>query len=175
MRFWHIVAWIKQIIFCRCIFKHIFWKYTLHWRHNDHDGISNHQPHGCLLNRLFRRRSKKILKLHVTGLCVGIHQDRWIPRTKGQLRRKCFHVINSSWKLYILMQIALDFVYNSPVGDKSIGSDNRTDLCDRNPPSLIPSYHKGLFMWMLIFFCFMQIKLLNKQELPVICDPIMLR
>ena len=29
----------------------------LHWRHNDHDGVSNHQPHGCLLNRLFRCRS----------------------------------------------------------------------------------------------------------------------
>ena len=32
---------------------------------------SNHQPHGCLLNRLFRRRSKKKSKLPVTGLCVG--------------------------------------------------------------------------------------------------------
>ena len=32
---------------------------SLHWCHNDHDGVSNHQPHGCLLNRLFRRRSKK--------------------------------------------------------------------------------------------------------------------
>ena len=37
---------------------------TLHWRHNDHDGVSNHQPHGCLLNRLFRRRSKKTSKRH---------------------------------------------------------------------------------------------------------------
>ena len=44
---------------------------TLHWRHNDHDGVSNHQSHGCLLNRLFRRRSKKTSKLRVTGLCVG--------------------------------------------------------------------------------------------------------
>ena len=44
---------------------------TLHWRHNDHDGVSNHQPHGCLLSRLFRRRSKKTSRLCVTGLCVG--------------------------------------------------------------------------------------------------------
>ena len=44
---------------------------TLHWRHNDHDCISNHQPHGCLLNRLFRRRSNKTSKLCVTGLCVA--------------------------------------------------------------------------------------------------------
>ena len=32
---------------------------------------SHHQPHDCLLNRLFRRRSKKTSKLHVTGLCAG--------------------------------------------------------------------------------------------------------
>ena len=27
----------------------------------------------------------------------GIHRDRWIPHTKGQLRRKCFHLMTSSW------------------------------------------------------------------------------
>ena len=31
----------------------------------------NHQPHDCLLNRLFRRRSKKTQKLRITGLCEG--------------------------------------------------------------------------------------------------------
>ena len=44
---------------------------SLHWRHNGHDSVSNHQLHDCLLNRLFRRRSKKISKLRVTGLCAG--------------------------------------------------------------------------------------------------------
>ena len=44
---------------------------TLQWCHNEHHGISNHQPHDCLLNLLFRRRSKKTSKLHVTGLCEG--------------------------------------------------------------------------------------------------------
>ena len=46
-------------------------KPTLRWRHNDHAGVSNHQPHGCLLNRLFRRKSKKTSKLRVTGHCAG--------------------------------------------------------------------------------------------------------
>ena len=27
----------------------------------------------------------------------GIHRDRWIPRTNGQLRGKCFHLMTSSW------------------------------------------------------------------------------
>ena len=43
---------------------------TLLWRHNECDGVSNHQPHDCLLRRLFRRRSKKTSKLRVTGLCA---------------------------------------------------------------------------------------------------------
>ena len=41
------------------------------WCHNEGNGISNHQPHDCLLNHLFRRWSKKTSKLRVTGLCVG--------------------------------------------------------------------------------------------------------
>ena len=43
----------------------------LHLRHHGHDCISNHQPYDCLLNSLFRRRSKKTSKLRVTGLCQG--------------------------------------------------------------------------------------------------------
>ena len=45
---------------------------TLHWRHNEHDGVSNHQSHDCLVNRLFRCKSKKTPQLRVTGLCAGI-------------------------------------------------------------------------------------------------------
>ena len=41
------------------------------WRNNGRDSVSDHQPHDCLLNRLFRHRSEKTSKLHVTGLCVG--------------------------------------------------------------------------------------------------------
>ena len=44
------------------------WFRTLQWRHNGRHSISNHQPHDCLLNGLFRRRSKKTWKLRVTGL-----------------------------------------------------------------------------------------------------------
>ena len=51
--------------------EHLPWVFSLHCRHNGHDGVSNHHPHDCLLNRLFRRRSKKISKLRVTGFCTG--------------------------------------------------------------------------------------------------------
>ena len=54
---------LQNIIFFFCI--------ALQWRHNGSDSVSNHQPYHCLLNRLFRRRSKKTSKLRVTGLCAG--------------------------------------------------------------------------------------------------------
>ena len=45
---------------------------SMSWHHHDgQDGVSNHQPHDCLLNRLYRRRSKKTSKLRVIGLCAG--------------------------------------------------------------------------------------------------------
>ena len=44
---------------------------ALQWRYNERDRVSNHQPHDCLLNRLFKRRSKKTSKLRTTSLCAG--------------------------------------------------------------------------------------------------------
>ena len=44
---------------------------SLQWRHNERDGVSNHQLDECLLKRLFRCRSKETSKLRVTGLCEG--------------------------------------------------------------------------------------------------------
>ena len=60
---------------------------SLQWRHNGHDSVSNHQPHECLLNRLFRRRSKKTSKLRVTCLCAG---NSPVPGGKWPVTRKMF-------------------------------------------------------------------------------------
>ena len=89
---------------------------TLHWRHNDHDGVSNHQPHDCLLNRLFRRRSKKTPKLRVTSLCAGISPGPANSPQKGPVTRKMFpfddvilkqnkthqstYLVHDSWELF---------------------------------------------------------------------------
>ena len=35
---------------------------ALHWRHNEHDGVFNHQPHDCILNRLFKAQNKENIK-----------------------------------------------------------------------------------------------------------------
>ena len=62
----------------------------LQWRHNDHDSVSNHQLRGCLLNRLFRRRSKKTSKLRVTGLCAGNSPGPVNSPHRGPVTRKMF-------------------------------------------------------------------------------------
>ena len=56
---------------CHSKIHSIFVSLSLLWRHNGHNGVSNNQPHDCLLHRLFRCRSKKTSKLCVTGLCAG--------------------------------------------------------------------------------------------------------
>ena len=45
---------------------------AFHWSHNGSDCVSNHQPYDCLLNHLFRRRSKKTPKLSL-AFVRGIH------------------------------------------------------------------------------------------------------
>ena len=35
---------------------------SLQWRHNERDGVSNHQPHECLLDRLSKAQIKENIK-----------------------------------------------------------------------------------------------------------------
>ena len=44
----------------------------------------------------------------------GIHRDRWIHRTKDQLRGKCFHLMTSSWyiQLFAFFSHILNGWYN---------------------------------------------------------------
>ena len=66
----------------------------------------------------------------------GIHRDRWIPRTKGQLRGKRFHLMTSSW-------------YRPTCGlQRNVFSDT--------PPPLYPSLHCP---W--IHFSFQVLRMLN--------------
>ena len=63
---------------------------TLLRHHNGHSSVSNHQPHDCLHNRLFRRRSQKTSKLRATGLCVGNSPGPVNSPHKGPVTRKMF-------------------------------------------------------------------------------------
>ena len=51
----------------------------------------------------------KTSKLCVTGLCAGTSPcDRWIPRTNGQWRGKCFDLMTSSWMLTFVWHFTED-------------------------------------------------------------------
>ena len=97
----------------------LLWEWSSHsllWCYNGHDGISNHQPHDCLLSRLFRHRSKKTSKLRVTGLCGGNS-----PVTGEFPTQMASNVENSSiwWRHHI------EFIGKL----KSIGSPNYKMSC----------------------------------------------
>ena len=62
----------------------------LQWRHNGRDGVSNHQPHDCLLNRLFRRRSKKYQSSASLASVRGIHRGPVNSPHKWPVTRKMF-------------------------------------------------------------------------------------
>ena len=70
---------------------------ALQWRHNERDGVLNHQSRHSLFNRLVRRRSRKNIKTsRYWPLCGEFTGDRWIPCTNGQKHGKCFHLMTSS-------------------------------------------------------------------------------
>ena len=76
------------------------WKpFALQWRHNEHNGVSSHQPHDCLLNRLFRQRKHQ--SSASLAFVRGIH--RWPLKSphKGPVTRKMFlfdDVIMNCWE-----------------------------------------------------------------------------
>ena len=61
---------------------------SLQWRHNGCDGVSNHQPHHCLLNRLSSTGQRKHQSSASLAFLPGIH--RWPVNSphKGPVTRK---------------------------------------------------------------------------------------
>ena len=57
---------------------------SLEWRHNEHDGVSNHQPHDCLLNRFFKAQINENMKVpRHWPLWVEFTVDRWFPAQRA--------------------------------------------------------------------------------------------
>ena len=68
----------------------LIFQHPSQWRHNELHGVSDHQPHDCLLDRLFRLRSKKTSTLRATGICDGNSpRHRWIPRIRASDAELC--------------------------------------------------------------------------------------
>ena len=63
---------------------------ALRWRHNGCDGVSNHQPHDCLLNSLFGCRSEKHQSSASLAFVLGIHREPVNSLHKWPVTRKKF-------------------------------------------------------------------------------------
>ena len=63
---------------------------SLQWRHNECDSVSNHQPHDCLFNYLFIRRSKKTQSSASLAFVWGIHWSPVNSQHKGPVTQKMF-------------------------------------------------------------------------------------
>ena len=90
---------------------------TFQWRHNERDGVSNHD---CLLNCLFRRRSKKTWKLRVTGLCEGNS-----PLTGEFPSQRTSNAENVSiwWRHHDNVTTLVDFRITGPLWGESVVTD----------------------------------------------------
>ena len=97
---WHVSYCDTNLRFLRLSFTEAVSKtyITLQWRHNGHDSVSNQQPHDRFTQPFIQTQIKENIKApRHWPLCGEFTGDRWIPRTKGQLRVKCFHLMTSSW------------------------------------------------------------------------------
>ena len=68
--------------------------------YNEHDGLSNHQTHVCLRNRLFRRRWNKYQSTASLAFVRGIYRWPMNSPLKGPVTRKCFHLMTSSCTIW---------------------------------------------------------------------------
>ena len=62
----------------------------LRWRHNERDSVSNHQPHDCLLNRLFRPDQRNHQSSASLAFVWGIHRGPVNSPHKWPVTRKVF-------------------------------------------------------------------------------------
>ena len=118
---------------------------TLRWRHNDHDGVSNHQPHGCLLNRLFRRRSKKTSKLRVTDLCAGNSPGPVNSPHKGPVTRKMFPFDDVIMKQDFLFLKSVWVVANNILSCINSSPPSASHICQWTGSALVQIMTCGLF------------------------------
>ena len=82
---------LSQDVKFRKLHFRLSWCHPLQWRQNELDGVSNHHPHDCLLNRLFKAQVKRKHQSSAPLASVrGIY--RWPVNSphKGPVTRKLF-------------------------------------------------------------------------------------
>ena len=147
--------------------------YSSLWRHNGLDGVSNHQPHDCLLNLLFRCWSQITSKLRVIGLCAG--NSPATGEFPAKMARNAenisiwwrHHAQSSSGKIVVhrkqittTLQVISSISMQTPVHGKSF---HITCLSEGNLPVTGGLHDASVMRSFHCFFVVCMNKLLNKQ------------
>ena len=99
--------------------------YSLQWRHNESDCVTNNRHYDYLLNRFFRRRSKKTFKLVSPAFVRGIHLWTLDSPHKGPIMGKYFNLMTSlcyddvTWRHVVSNHQSIDCLLNSLCGPTS--------------------------------------------------------
>ena len=120
-------------------YQHFF---QLQWRHNERDGVSNHQLHDYLLNRLFRCRSNKTSKTRVTGLREGnssVTGEFITQRASNEENVSIWWRQTSSWRRYT-------WILSKPA--EIIASSRSVTSCNGRP-KLLFNYRLFRSLWHL--------------------------
>ena len=107
--------------------------------------LSNHQPHDCLLNRLFKRRSKNTSKLRITGLWVGNS-----PVTGEFLAQMASNAENVSilWRHHGKRSVLVEWVMSSSVEFLVAGLDRYLAyLSEMNECQSSSANHKSMTLY----------------------------
>ena len=105
---------------------------TLQWRHNECYGVSNHQPHDCLLNCLFNANQRKHQSSASLAFVRGIHRSPVNSPHKWPVTRKMFPFDD------VIMKT-----------DPTHGGPSEAGDCSHPPPKMAtaenPTSEKGTF------------------------------
>ena len=80
--------YLKSYAQCSCFVKG--YVKSFQWRHNERVGVSNHQPHDCLLNRLFKVQIKETSSSASLAFVRRIHRWPMNSPQKGPVTWKMF-------------------------------------------------------------------------------------
>ena len=102
----HLMCWVSLFLCIqsslskyRYVWTSACFSISLQWRHNEHDGVSNHQPQDCLLNRLIKASAS-------LAFVREIHRRPVNSPHKGPVTRKmfpfddvimCSHRVSVAW------------------------------------------------------------------------------
>ena len=114
---WCINPYPSRFFFCHRV---------LQWRHYERNSVSNHRRLDCLLNRLFKRRSKKHQSSASLVFMMAI--QRWPLNSPGQ-RSSNAEDVSIWWRHHGLHRWRLKSVTKYVMWKDSRGIDQSKDIC----------------------------------------------